>query len=245
VTFPNPRPEQVCDKYIPAPIYLPWSEQRARQLFHGGRVKDAFFAYLNRAESGSHDCQAVVAFMYLLGYVDCDEKFQGAIHWARISSKGGSAYGHWVLGWALLESNNYSDGLSNLFTAAGKGFSPALFSLASFALHGVLLNKNYLHARDLVTIATHLGHHGAKESYHLKCQSGEFGVWKRILSFITVPQPLRMKLVTAFDSDRTGERWLIYYRAIAFESEFRRDIKGEQVSSKLADQVEDLMRRLR
>ena len=183
--------------------------------------------------------------MYLLGYVDCDEKLQGAIHWARISSKGGSTYGHWVLGWALLESNNYSEGLSHLLTAADKGFSPALFSLASFALHGVLLNQDNLHARDLVTIASHLGHHSAKESYHLRCQAGESGVWKQILSFVTVPQPLRMKLVTAFDSDRTSERWLIYYRAIAFETEFRRDIKGEQVSSKLADQVGDLIRRLR
>lgn len=183
----RPTPCQVSNKFLAVPIYLLASGDIARRWYIEKRCRDAFFAYLDRAEAGYPDAQAVTAFMYLIGYVETDDRLKSAIYWATKASESDYAYGRWVLGWALL---------------------------VEFLLRRAAANNHLAAEVFLINV------------YRM----GTYGVAKQVLAYFqSIIMPIK-RLINLLSGNYSREMSLVYFRSIAFELEYRRDVKRELVS---------------
>ena len=137
---------------------MPETELAARKsVFYDG-ARAGFFAFLDRAECGSSDAQAVVALMHLVGWVNNEIQLDNAEYWAVKSAEAENAYGRWVLAWTRLEKSEYQEGMDSLIKSAQQGFAPAISNLADFALNGVIIPMDRGMAIELAAAGGSLGH---------------------------------------------------------------------------------------
>ena len=214
------------DNYL---VYLPRSESAARRTFLFENPREGFFAFLDRAEGGSADAQAVAGLMYLLGWVNGTPDLDAAEYWAEKSAKEANPYGLWVQAWIHLERERYADGVDCLLDSASLGFSPAVYALGIFALNGVLVQKDTDFAVSLLNKAARMGHFSAKRILATFKRSGAMGLLRLLYSiFVLTPLLALNNLTYSFRPGVFGEDRLIYVRSIVIENAIRRK-SGELV----------------
>lgn len=241
----RPESNDVSDRVIPAPIYLPIVESEARKLFRRGDVRGSFYGFLDRASQGSSEAQAVTAYMYLLGYVHCENRKEVARYWAEKSASANCPYGLWVYGWLHLEDRNFVSGLRLLVAAADKGFLPALYRLGSFSVSGILVPKNPERGRALLAIAATRGHTSARRALHELYRTRGFGPAKALIASISSPLEIFRRAIARLSSDPFSEMDLTYFRAVPFELEYKEDVLGKKIDPDLQVESDKIMQELR
>lgn len=229
---------------IPAPIYLPMAASGPRNRFRRGDVRGSFYGFLDRASQGSSDAQAVTAYMYLLGYVRCDNRKEVAKYWAEKSASANCPYGLWVNGWLHLEDRDFLSGLRLLAAAADKGFLPALYRLGTFSRSGILVAKNHERARSFLKIAEAKGHRSARRAVHELYRTGEFGLTKALMANISSPFEMLRREIARLSTDPFTERDLTYFRAVPFELEYKQRVLGKKIDADLQLESDRIMQGL-
>jgi hypothetical protein len=221
---------------------MPATELEAKKsVIHDG-ARAGFFAFLDRAESGSSDAQAVVALMHLIGWVDNEIQLDNAEYWAAKSAEAGNAYGRWVLAWTRLEKSDYQEGLDSLIKSAEQGFAPAISYLADFSLNGVIVPMDRNMAIELAATGANLGHEYGRVLTAELDKRGYSGFLRMIYSTLFFPLVNKVRHVSyrirlkTYDVNR-----LSYARAFVVENEIRRKLKGEMVDSKYENQLYEFM----
>jgi TPR repeat protein len=244
LTGAPPPKSEVRSAVISAPIFLPRDEKNARRAFIRGEVRNSFFEYFSLAEAGSSSAQSVIAYMYLLGYVENCDKISEASYWAKKAVASNDAYGHFVLAWTNLESNRFVDGITHMINAAESEFSPALFHLGSFLMHGIILPKDYSQAISLLELAAAKGHRSAETSMNMLYRTGKCGVIRQMTSvfqsFVApIIQPLNLLLL-----NQTNEQNLVYVGGVRFENSYREKAMGESVDRTLATKLDNFLKQI-
>lgn len=209
-------------------------------MYQGARA--AFFSFYESAEGGSADAQATIALMFLVGWVNREEKVDLAEYWARKSAEQDNAYGMWVLAWALIEKGEFSGGFERLLLSAERSFAPALFSLSTLLFNGAIAPRDRLLGLRLASTAARLGHHSAKVFIAESYRRGEAGSYKvvygNLLAFYYqhVKRWIYLLMPGKFGSDQ-----LIYARQMIIENEFRRKFRGDLIDPKYEKRLSDLI----
>jgi hypothetical protein len=239
--IPNPEATLVASP-PDTPIFLPMSELAARETYFRKGKQEAFLEYLDRANAGSATAQAVVSFMYLSRWVNDKSYLDKAASWAGLSADQGSAYGSWVCAWALLEQHHVRNGMSRLFEASERGFSPALYDLGMFLFLGVVLPKDINAGMSLFESAAALGHYTARRSLEAGFKLGVRGQLRRFWTIVVQPilKPLRF-IHWIFFTRKFTEKNLVYVRSLHVRNSILRDVMGKEVSFELEEQLDKLV----
>ena len=242
VHYIRPEPDHVSARPENVLVYMPVTELVARNsVIHDG-ARTGFFAFLDRAECGSTDAQAVVALMHLIGWVDNEIQVDNAEYWAAKSAAAGNAYGQWVLAWAKLEKSDYQEGLDSLIKSAEQGFAPAISYLADFALNGVIVPMDRDLAIELAATGASLGHEYGRALTAELDKRGYSGFLRMIYSILFFPLVNKFRGLSYLIRLKTYDlNRLSYARALVVENEIRRKLKGETVDSKYEKQLYDFL----
>ena len=243
VDVEKPDSDEVATSPDYALVYIPDGEEKTRFWFLSRRAREAFFVAWEQANSESTDACAVVAYMFLMGYVSRDDSRLQAEYWARKSADGGNDYGYWVLAWVLLESGRTTEGMEMMLRSADGLFPAALYDLGQFWMNGVIVKQDAEFAMALLSRAARSGHHGSKYAVNELRRRGRFGLLGLLSGWAIWPIDWMASKGILFRLYNADINSLIHVRFIDFHVQYRRDHGMEPLDPKIIQLVQELRER--
>ena len=221
---------------------MPASEMQARSITLQQGARAGFYAFWKRAESGSSDAQAVLALMYLIGWVDERMVLDEATFWSAKSAQSGNAFGQWVNAWAVLEASEFDKSIENFILSAEQGFAPAIYTLGTFCFNGVIFGRSPSQGLRLIEEAARKGDYTAKALVARLYVRGQAGLINMLYgAAVLTPLHKLRSFLYRFKREKFKEDRLFYARSIVLENKIRRETRGEYVDQKYENRLAKLI----
>lgn len=151
--------------------------------------QQAFRDLCRLAERGSLQSVMLIGYAYGQGF-GVAKNPEKQISWYRVASEAGSVDASYRLGRIFTAAGNAPEAVEFYKRAISKNYTPAMYQLAMIYLRGALgVETNKSKARELLEVASSLGHVHARRELGLALALGRYGILniaRGVLTWLTV-----------------------------------------------------------